>query len=392
VVCFEFCRTIPDMGFFGIADGRTCYCTPYYKPQPGDDETCNAGCAGNPSVMCGNMKGKSSIFGMHLCDSTAEALGHTLRDAKEGLDYYMEASLLALDLGKKMAASGLALEKVGGLSGAPGAAANGMTAKKKSKDLTQAFMPATGSYAKLLKAYKLGKAQVGQDFSDSTELIAADHAMADMKATVGAVVSGAAAAHDAVKLAFPVVDPVCFGDDVDGGDAAAVGVQKLMDGEDRESDFRSGPYAFGNTVYEAPQSSCTGPVIDSPMIGLGQAGCAAACEATVYPKQCVAYSFYTLTDADDLCFLLEDIHRLETFKCPEALLQTRKASADPASAFCGVKMSAMATGYRSKGEWKKTSRCFGGDSAVALKQTVTEYAVPGDSSLVLGAVTLEKAL
>jgi len=26
--CFEFCRTVPDMLFFGINNGRDCYCAP----------------------------------------------------------------------------------------------------------------------------------------------------------------------------------------------------------------------------------------------------------------------------------------------------------------------------------------------------------------------------
>jgi len=30
-VCFEFCRTVPNMGFFGIVNGRGCYCTPYFQ-------------------------------------------------------------------------------------------------------------------------------------------------------------------------------------------------------------------------------------------------------------------------------------------------------------------------------------------------------------------------
>merc|ERR1719235_2037167 len=34
--CFAFCRTVPDMGFFGISNGRSCYCMPYLKQMAGD--------------------------------------------------------------------------------------------------------------------------------------------------------------------------------------------------------------------------------------------------------------------------------------------------------------------------------------------------------------------
>merc|ERR1719379_3166515 len=73
-VCFEFCRTVPDMLFFGITNGRDCYCEPYYKPMESDSSECDAVCEGDTTLMCGGKK-KSSIFGMHFCDSTGEDLG-----------------------------------------------------------------------------------------------------------------------------------------------------------------------------------------------------------------------------------------------------------------------------------------------------------------------------
>ena len=30
--CFNFCRTVPGMLFFGLIYGRDCYCTPYFTP------------------------------------------------------------------------------------------------------------------------------------------------------------------------------------------------------------------------------------------------------------------------------------------------------------------------------------------------------------------------
>merc|ERR1719163_417497 len=50
-VCFEFCRTIPNMGFFGIVNGRGCYCTPYFKAMESDSSQCDSGCAGDATVM-----------------------------------------------------------------------------------------------------------------------------------------------------------------------------------------------------------------------------------------------------------------------------------------------------------------------------------------------------
>merc|ERR1719183_2037681 len=92
-VCFEFCRTVPNMGFFGVVNGRGCYCTPYFKPMESDSSQCDSVCEGDASLMCGG-KSKSSIFAMHMCDSTSEDLS-TKSGAATGL-----AASLKTDAGK----------------------------------------------------------------------------------------------------------------------------------------------------------------------------------------------------------------------------------------------------------------------------------------------------
>lgn len=81
-ICFNFCRTIPDMKFFGLIYGRDCYCSPFFKQEAGDSSGCDAVCEGNPTEMCGGMA-KSNIFAMHLCANTAEELGNAIEKAGE---------------------------------------------------------------------------------------------------------------------------------------------------------------------------------------------------------------------------------------------------------------------------------------------------------------------
>merc|ERR1719230_2399526 len=96
-VCFEFCRTVPDMMSFGLIHGRDCYCAPYYKMMAGDSSQCDAVCEGKSTTMCGGMT-KSSIFTMHMCADTAE-------DLKGAADK-------AVELGAKMEEAGnAAIEK-----------------------------------------------------------------------------------------------------------------------------------------------------------------------------------------------------------------------------------------------------------------------------------------
>merc|ERR1719389_1392906 len=70
-VCFEFCRTVPDMLHFGLTRGRDCYCTPYFMQGTGDG-VCDAGCEGDSSITCGNTNGMVDIYEMHACNDVLE--------------------------------------------------------------------------------------------------------------------------------------------------------------------------------------------------------------------------------------------------------------------------------------------------------------------------------
>jgi len=65
-VCFNFCRTVPDMNYFGLKNGRDCYCMHYYKPMTGEG-VCDLPCEGDSSKTCGG-KGMSSLYQMHECE------------------------------------------------------------------------------------------------------------------------------------------------------------------------------------------------------------------------------------------------------------------------------------------------------------------------------------
>jgi len=77
-VCFEFCRTVPDMLHFGLTRGRECYCTPYFMQGTGDG-VCDAGCEGDSSITCGNTNGMADVYEMHACNDV-------LQDAEAAFD------------------------------------------------------------------------------------------------------------------------------------------------------------------------------------------------------------------------------------------------------------------------------------------------------------------
>merc|ERR1719454_1903054 len=127
-VCFEFCRTVPNMGFFGIVNGRACYCTPYFTPMASDSSQCDAVCEGDKTLMCGG-KSKSSVFTMHMCASTEEDLA-----ARQATATGMEATLKGMASSAEDASNGLQdggehVQKSLGNVGDSGAANLGQAAK-----------------------------------------------------------------------------------------------------------------------------------------------------------------------------------------------------------------------------------------------------------------------
>eukprot|EP00929_Paragymnodinium_shiwhaense_P095066 TRINITY_DN5601_c0_g1_i2.p1 TRINITY_DN5601_c0_g1~~TRINITY_DN5601_c0_g1_i2.p1 ORF type:complete len:668 (+),score=146.16 TRINITY_DN5601_c0_g1_i2:75-2078(+) len=73
-VCFDFCRTMKNMSFFGINNGRECYCAPFFEATAGDSSHCTEVCDGDAGQFCGG-KTKSSVFEMHACNDGPIALG-----------------------------------------------------------------------------------------------------------------------------------------------------------------------------------------------------------------------------------------------------------------------------------------------------------------------------
>jgi len=388
-VCFEFCRSLPDMVFFGISNGRDCYCTPYYKPAAGDDKKCDSTCEGDETLMCGNQK-KSTIWEMHLCAETAANLEEAMTGAKEALDFFFEQAVLSNDLAKKTVDAGADLEKTGGLAGSPTAADMGMKAKQSTKELGQTYQTGDRMYADLLAAYKIGDDLKGGDFTDAKKTTEAEHAIAKMKELTGPVLGEAESMYSLVKLTYPGAASL-LGDDPEKGDGPATA---LADAE-MPFDYRVASYAI-DTEFPAGLSACKGPIIGKPIFGLDVTDCGKACSGTVYPEKCVGFSHYAV-DKGDLCFLLADVEELMTFSCPDApkaCVPKENTAADHCSpsAACYIKMSEISTGYKPKkgrAEWKKTSRCFAEPSTSSF----SAYEMPslGGTASLLGKDELKAA-
>jgi len=312
-ICFEFCRTLPSMGFFGIINGNECYCEPYFSPQAVDDSRCDVGCQGNPTMMCGNAKGKSTIWEMHLCADTEEDLAEKSAEAEEILTYYYELSGLAYMLGSQITGAGQALQSLAGLSGSPDMSHLGQEAKNAAGDLTKAFISGRPQYERLYDAAMTARSLEGADFTLASKSTEAEHAILTFKDTQGDLLNEAKKISEMLRLFYPNVD-ASFGDEPAEHDGIAQALSKRT--ADTPNNYRGAAYAKGATDMEPQASTCSGKMTGKPMVGLGLTGCRLACEQTLYPEKCVAIGHYQVQAYDDLCFMFSDVTDIETFEAP----------------------------------------------------------------------------
>jgi hypothetical protein len=176
-VCFEFCRTVPDMLFFGLTAGRECYCAPYYKPMESDSTGCDLPCVGDPTLICGS-KAKSSIFEMHFCDSTKEDLGVLTEKSTTLAGDLDEAVKKATGLSKDMNAAGEDLQKVFGKAGDLPAGDLMQGAKMFAGVLEHTAEDSDKAASKLKDLVKESKGL--KDFNKPDTVTEAEHLMGDM--------------------------------------------------------------------------------------------------------------------------------------------------------------------------------------------------------------------
>jgi len=273
-VCFEFCRTVPDMQAFGLLNGRECYCDPYYKPMASDSSECDAPCDGDNSVMCGG-KSKSSIFAMHMCASTGEDLTAAMTKAGD------LKGTLSTSAGTASTVSGDMNTQAAGLQ-----ASFGKVGDSAAGDLFQAAKVSAGKLehkgedakkvADALKDLKTKGAALS-DFTDPAEVTKAERIMEGIEE--------------------PVAEGLKVGEELD-----AMLAEQNPDEEDNNQakQYYNIMYFVDKEHTDVPQT-CSGDAVGEPLIAKNRDECAAACDAN--PNDCVGFQFFGGKSGDRLCFL-----------------------------------------------------------------------------------------
>jgi len=276
-VCFEFCRGIKDMSFFGIHNGRDCYCTPYFKAMASDSEICDSVCEGDESLTCGG-KSKSQLFSMHVCDSTEDELAAAKQNGLSIKDKLNTLSTQMVDDTQLAQTKSDMMQKSLGQAGDPGASdilkksrvwsGKNIAAGEKGKELVQQIIA--------LETTTTGA--TGKDLSQYDNL----NEVEDIIRQWGHVTS------EAKRL---------FDDNVKMWELAQPPIDKL-DLTNWDKHYRPIMH-FVDKKHEAVPSTCTGELVDEPVLSYTANECAAACDSLV--GRCVGFSFFWSDGG--VCFL-----------------------------------------------------------------------------------------
>jgi hypothetical protein len=272
-VCFEFCRTIPDMAFFGLTHGRECYCMPYYKQLAGDSSLCDAVCEGDTTQMCGGMS-KSSLFAMHECADTAENLLSAEASVSAAQEALHNVTTELVILAGEMQAKAETYQAALGAKGDPEAADLMQAAKVFAGSLEHSEAEAAKLLPLMTAASIDAKAMAGEDFTKFAEATKAEKQIHEMSELTVKAEETAESCQDLVQLASPDVQVSAISGDQ---------YYPLM-------------YFVDKDFVDVP-STCSGSLIKKPIVDRTFDECALACDAAV--MECVGFSYYPA----GLCFL-----------------------------------------------------------------------------------------
>lgn len=285
-VCFDFCRTVPEMSFFGLLHGRDCYCMHYYKDAAGGSGVCDLPCEGDSGKMCGG-EHKSSIYQMHSCEGGLEQdLADLEADATVVEEALHKAMEVTQDVAQAMQQSGDALEALGEATASPLA-----------QEAKAVAGPLTRAAEALVKLDAEGAA---------VEPPTADPGSFEGRKQIEETIATVEGLMDQADEAIP---------------AANEWVSKTQPTITLPEDFTNTFVPILRQVdpdMERRMSVCEGDLTGTPIVGLSYDECTQACDDLApksSPDHCIAVQYVGLPDAEPLCFLFSELTELTVFNC-----------------------------------------------------------------------------
>jgi len=290
-VCFDFCRTVPEMQFFGLVHGRDCYCMHYYRDAAGGSGVCDLPCDGDSATICGG-EHKSSIYQMHSCE---DGLAQDLADSLTDLDTVNAAVGTALEVTQEVAAqmqaSGDALEALAEATASP---------------LAQEAKVVAGPLTRAGEDLATLNGQANEASGEGSSMESLDTTSFENRKKVEGMIAHCEDLLDASDEALP---------------AAAEWVEKTHPNISLAEDFSNTFVPILRQVEpesERRQSVCTGDLTGTPIVGLSYDECTQACD-DLAPKSsaehCIAVQYVDLPSDEPLCFMYKALTELTVFNC-----------------------------------------------------------------------------
>lgn len=340
-VCFAFCRTVPEMLFFGIRNGYDCYCAPYYEPMADDSSMCDQPCEGDLTQVCGG-KSKSSIFQMHMCNNLLEDLASAGEKFDEVLEDMEDLKEAMTTLTEEMQTGAEKLQALFGEAGDP-AASDSMQSAKAFAGVLEKASTEVGSMVDVMTETKDGLAGIeGGDPSDFAWASEAEGYRSKMEQFT-------AMGEEKVEEVEALKEKA--------------NTTKVSEGAAKQ--YYTAMY-FVDKEYDTVPSTCSGETVGEPMLGTMDA-CASACDTELHT--CVGFSFFSLlSEKDDkgICVMLSKFKTITYYSgCEEseflqkkAFLQKKMASVAANSTQCMAKLSKFEGTTLKPNPSGKCEQCF----------------------------------
>jgi hypothetical protein len=299
-VCFAFCRTVPEMMFFGIANGRSCYCTPYFRAMADDSSQCEAVCEGDKTTTCGGRK-KSAIFEMHMCNSVVQDLVEAYENMKD-----MRANLLKIHVYLDYVAQAIKLysetvQAKFGKEGDPSAAALAQQGKVAAGKLIETCSDTKTELNRMetmeKKAFEFEKRGAPTGFESQEEF---EKLTAEMKE---AEIDSDKRATDLSATVLQI-------------NPDTLNVSVTVDANHTLEDLYKDAMYFVDKSYEGMPATCSGDLQGVPMFGTLE-GCYKACANA--PQECVGFTWFD----NHLCFTLSKVKAIQYYSgCSDKEMKT----------------------------------------------------------------------
>lgn len=302
-LCFDFCRTVPNMVYFGLNAGRDCYCMPYYKAMPGDSSNCDEVCEGEPSQMCGGMV-RSSVFEMHTCADTLSDLEDVTTKVEDVIFLHLQDLANHLkDVADEGTSDATSLQEIFGLAGGIEVSTYMQDAKVYAGELLDSVAKAQKLIDAMQDPYDAAQRSMSRNLQNFENIKVAEDAIKALKEGLTEAEERKYEMKNYMKVAHPVS---LMGEEGYNATEASLQYYPIMYFADKE--FQTRFVVEGFTMWQHP-TTCTGGFIQIVFGGVMD-DCAHACDQ--YPGKCDGFQFMDFNDG--MCILFESIKTVQVWE------------------------------------------------------------------------------